>query len=87
MKKVYFLVAAGLITAGLAGCNRGWPGCFGRGLFYRTPEAYEDYCEPCDEYETYYDDASAEWVPVAPESLPPVPTEAAPKAKSNSSSS
>ena len=87
MKKVYFLMSVGLLTATFAGCGRGWPGwncCLGRGLFYRAPQAQEECCDSYDEYETYYSDTSGEWVPVAPENLPPVPTEAPAKARGTS---
>ncbi len=80
MKKVYCLLAVGLLTVGLTGCNRGWPGCFGRGLFYRAPENYEAY-DTCDECgSAHYGDTSGEWVPVTPENLPPLPTQAPAKA-------
>jgi hypothetical protein len=85
MKKVYCLVAVGLLTVGLTGCNRGWPRCFGCGLFNRNQETYETYYDSCDECgESYYDDTSAEWVPVSPQDLPPVPTQAPAKAADTS---
>ncbi len=81
MKKLYFLASVGLLTACLAGCNRGWSGCFSRGLTY-TPESYEN-CDPCCEsegYESYYVEPGGEWVPTTVESIPtpgPAPAEEA----------
>lgn len=80
MKKAFFLLIVGVLAASLVGCNRGWPGCFGRGLFYRDPGNYETYYEPCDECGSYHGDTNAEWVPVDPENLPPRPTQAPAKA-------
>jgi hypothetical protein len=83
MKKLYLLACVGLLTACLAGCNRGWPGCFGRGQTY-APQAYQTYapqayetCDPCCEsqgYGAYYVEPGSEWVPattpITVESLP-----------------
>jgi len=66
MKKLYFLASVGLLTACLAGCNRGWPDCFSRGLTY-TPQTYET-CDPCCEgegYGSYYVEPGGEWVPAS----------------------
>jgi len=76
MKKVYYLAAAALVVVGLTGCNRGWPGCFGRGLFYPGHEAYGAYYDSCDSCGSHYGDAGSEWVPVLPENAESVPTEA-----------
>lgn len=89
MKKLCFLAIVGLLTTCLAGCNRGWPNCFSRGLFY-APQTCEP-CESCCEgevyegYESYYVEPGAEWVPATTpqtlESVPetaPVPSEPVP---------
>ena len=91
MKKLYFLGMAGLVAISLAGCNRAWPGCFGRGLLW-TPAVY-DACDPCCETEvegSYYVEPDSEWVPAtAPTIVEPLPTPApiteAPKSSTSSS--
>ena len=78
MKKLYYLAIVGLLTTCLAGCNRGWPNCFSRGMSY-APQTCEP-CESCCEgeayegYENYYVEPGAEWVPATT----PTPVESLP---------
>lgn len=59
MKRMFYLASVGLLLASLAGCNRGWPSCFGTNGNSFCSNGNDECCEviqgdECCESNGYY---------------------------------